>query len=220
MRRRLITSRSASPQPSMCGHRTSYMTTLLSRRSTRWGSVVVEEPKHSLRLDLGRIHGPKPGDTEACAQSHPPAAGALSSGRCSHLCRSDGSVSWCWCHDVVTCWKSVPCAVDPSARARAARSRTQNETTNETRAGKRSTPDRTATGRSGVDTARESGGYEIRTREGFIPTRFPSVRPRPLGESSASKDTEHRGVRHHGYPPSRLTVSGRVAGNPPCGVTL
>lgn len=28
------------------------------------------------------------------------------------------------------------------------------------------------------------GGYEIRTREGLPPTRFPSVRPRPLGESS------------------------------------
>ena len=34
------------------------------------------------------------------------------------------------------------------------------------------------------------GGYEIRTREGFIPTRFPSVRPRPLGESSARQDTQ------------------------------
>ena len=33
------------------------------------------------------------------------------------------------------------------------------------------------------------GGYEIRTREGFIPTRFPSVRPRPLGETSAEKDS-------------------------------
>jgi hypothetical protein len=29
------------------------------------------------------------------------------------------------------------------------------------------------------------GGCEIRTREGLHPTRFPSVRPRPLGESSA-----------------------------------
>ena len=28
------------------------------------------------------------------------------------------------------------------------------------------------------------GGYEIRTREGVNPTRFPSVRHRPLGESS------------------------------------
>lgn len=28
------------------------------------------------------------------------------------------------------------------------------------------------------------GGYEIRTREGLHPTRFPSVRHRPLGESS------------------------------------
>src|SRR5690242_3855781 len=31
---------------------------------------------------------------------------------------------------------------------------------------------------------RGGGGYEIRTREGLPPTRFPSVRPRPLGESS------------------------------------
>lgn len=29
-----------------------------------------------------------------------------------------------------------------------------------------------------------SGGCEIRTREGLHPTRFPSVRHRPLGESS------------------------------------
>lgn len=33
------------------------------------------------------------------------------------------------------------------------------------------------------------GGYEIRTREGLPPTRFPSVRPRPLGESSAANNT-------------------------------
>src|SRR5215472_13951935 len=31
----------------------------------------------------------------------------------------------------------------------------------------------------------KSGGRGIRTREGLPPTRFPSVRPRPLGESSA-----------------------------------
>ena len=34
-----------------------------------------------------------------------------------------------------------------------------------------------------------SGGYEIRTREGVNPTRFPSERHRPLGESSVGKDT-------------------------------
>jgi hypothetical protein len=34
---------------------------------------------------------------------------------------------------------------------------------------------------------RRGGGCEIRTREGLPPTRFPSVRPRPLGESSAGK---------------------------------
>ena len=42
----------------------------------------------------------------------------------------------------------------------------------------------------GADAEETSGGYEIRTREGVTPTRFPSVRPRPLGESSAGKDTQ------------------------------
>jgi hypothetical protein len=37
---------------------------------------------------------------------------------------------------------------------------------------------------SDVLAGQPGGGYEIRTREGFPPTRFPSVRPRPLGESS------------------------------------
>jgi hypothetical protein len=36
------------------------------------------------------------------------------------------------------------------------------------------------------------GGCGIRTREGLHPTRFPSVRPRPLGESSAGKLTGER----------------------------
>src|ERR1700760_4753067 len=36
---------------------------------------------------------------------------------------------------------------------------------------------------------RGGGGCEIRTREGLPPTRFPSVRPRPLGESSAGQLT-------------------------------
>ena len=31
----------------------------------------------------------------------------------------------------------------------------------------------------------KSGGCEIRTREAVTPTRFPSVRHRPLGESSS-----------------------------------
>ena len=30
----------------------------------------------------------------------------------------------------------------------------------------------------------DGGGYEIRTREAVTPTRFPSVRHRPLGEFS------------------------------------
>ena len=33
------------------------------------------------------------------------------------------------------------------------------------------------------------GGYEIRTREGVNPTRFPSERHRPLGESSIEQST-------------------------------
>jgi hypothetical protein len=36
----------------------------------------------------------------------------------------------------------------------------------------------------GVFPAHRCGGCEIRTREALPPTRFPSVRPRPLGESS------------------------------------
>ncbi len=46
---------------------------------------------------------------------------------------------------------------------------------------------------------RRGGGYEIRTREGLPPTRFPSVRPRPLGESSVEKLTGGCGVVVHGY---------------------
>src|SRR5215468_7916113 len=41
----------------------------------------------------------------------------------------------------------------------------------------------------GVLADQRGGGCEIRTREGLPPTRFPSVRPRPLGESSAGKLT-------------------------------
>src|SRR5215471_7689205 len=40
-----------------------------------------------------------------------------------------------------------------------------------------------------VSAGQRGGGCEIRTREGLPPTRFPSVRPRPLGESSAGKLT-------------------------------
>src|SRR5262245_3914498 len=43
-----------------------------------------------------------------------------------------------------------------------------------------------------------SGGCEIRTREGLPPTRFPSVRPRPLGESSAGKLTVQPRARGSG----------------------
>jgi hypothetical protein len=38
------------------------------------------------------------------------------------------------------------------------------------------------------------GGWEIRTPEGLPPTRFPSVRPRPLGESSVGKPTDSAGT--------------------------
>jgi hypothetical protein len=52
--------------------------------------------------------------------------------------------------------------------------------------------------RTDVFTGGGGGGYEIRTREGVNPTRFPSVRPRPLGESSAEKDTEPPAPRQLG----------------------
>ena len=48
---------------------------------------------------------------------------------------------------------------------------------------------------SGVPASRRGGGCEIRTREGLPPTRFPSVRPRPLGESSAGKLIDLPAVR-------------------------
>ena len=60
-----------------------------------------------------------------------------------------------------------------------------------------------------VRAGQAGGGYEIRTREGFIPTRFPSVRPRPLGESSVGQNTG---------PPGRVAREGRAA--PPVGQVL
>src|SRR5437764_4303768 len=45
---------------------------------------------------------------------------------------------------------------------------------------------------SRVAAGQDGGGCEIRTREGLPPTRFPSVRPRPLGESSAGQLTGRR----------------------------
>ena len=41
----------------------------------------------------------------------------------------------------------------------------------------------------GVSPSGRGGGCGIRTREGLHPTRFPSERHRPLGESSARKVT-------------------------------
>src|SRR3954451_7798295 len=58
------------------------------------------------------------------------------------------------------------------------------------------------------------GGCGIRTREGVNPTRFPSERHRPLGESSAGEGTG---------PPGRAAELGGTRGatytadNPPCG---
>ncbi len=45
-------------------------------------------------------------------------------------------------------------------------------------------------GRPGSSSCSKAEDTRLRTREGFIPTRFPSVRPRPLGESSAGNNTE------------------------------
>src|SRR5215469_16401580 len=45
------------------------------------------------------------------------------------------------------------------------------------------------TAATGVSASQGGGGWEIRTPEGLPPTRFPSVRPRPLGESSAGQPT-------------------------------
>src|SRR5215813_11903447 len=50
----------------------------------------------------------------------------------------------------------------------------------------------------GVLADQRGGGCEIRTPEGLPPTRFPSVRPRPLGESSAGKLTVQPRARGSG----------------------
>src|ERR1700747_3486297 len=63
------------------------------------------------------------------------------------------------------------------------------------------------------------GGCEIRTLEGLPPTRFPSVRPRPLGESSAGKLTRP-GRPAGGHPAKAHPGPGRttLAVDPPPGV--
>src|SRR6266704_4910337 len=48
--------------------------------------------------------------------------------------------------------------------------------------------------RTRVFPGQRGGGKEIRTPEGLPPTRFPSVRPRPLGESSVGQPTDLRPV--------------------------
>ena len=70
--------------------------------------------------------------------------------------------------------------------------------------------------------SKRGGGYEIRTREGLPPTRFPSVRPRPLGESSATRVRD--GARRTRIPPRRDRGPGRAMAytgcDPSCGVIL
>ena len=61
-----------------------------------------------------------------------------------------------------------------------------------------------APGGPAVRAGQRRGGCGIRTREGLHPTRFPSVRHRPLGESSASElslraaAVGHRSMLSHG----------------------
>ena len=56
--------------------------------------------------------------------------------------------------------------------------------------------------RSAADSCRDrfGGGWGIRTPEGFHPTRFPSVRHRPLGESSVGAGMRTRGRPHEMLP--------------------
>src|SRR5437667_4715161 len=69
---------------------------------------------------------------------------------------------------------------------------------------------------TGVLAGQRGGGCEIRTREGLPPTRFPSVRPRPLGESSAGKLTGPAETRGSG---ADLSVRvDRLAADPSHGV--
>src|SRR4029453_8279258 len=86
-----------------------------------------------------------------------------------------------------------------------------NETTNETTQPYKPRPN----ARPGFAycLVRGGGGCGIRTREGLPPTRFPSVRPRPLGESSGGESTGRftapaalrrlpRGLGHQPCPPT------------------
>ena len=54
------------------------------------------------------------------------------------------------------------------------------------------------------------GGCGIRTREGVNPTRFPSVRHRPLGESSARKVTGNAKHELTGRPRSQDAAASRT----------
>ena len=69
-----------------------------------------------------------------------------------------------------------------------------------------------------VCAGQRGGGYEIRTREGVNPTRFPSVRPRPLGESSVRQDTDPAQPGFAGAPSIRRHGPGTLGTSPSCGV--
>ena len=68
----------------------------------------------------------------------------------------------------------------------------------------------------------KSGGYEIRTREAVTPTRFPSVRHRPLGESSTLRARDmlsHTTPReYHGVGRSFSCALRRIRDSNPIGV--
>src|SRR6476661_8495520 len=68
------------------------------------------------------------------------------------------------------------------------------------------------------DHRRDCGGWEIRTPEGFIPTRFPSERHRPLGESSSARRSYRAADGHR--PPRSGAPDGRSCGILPGAVDL
>jgi hypothetical protein len=108
--------------------------------------------------------------------------------------------------------RSVIKGTNPAVRPRPVRAtETETETVNDLR------PMPAGTGLI-VCPGEKSGGYEIRTREGFIPTRFPSVRPRPLGESSAGNNTEGWGLPSLGYS-WRQAPRAALPREPPQGLT-
>ena len=71
-----------------------------------------------------------------------------------------------------------------------------------------------------VVAGQRGGGWEIRTPEGLPPTRFPSVRPRPLGESSAGKPTDSADAAHQDRELTRSLVMCPKARRRPAGLVL